>query len=247
MNFVAPDFMPVLPEIFLLTMTCLVLVIDVFLEQRQRHITYGLAQLTLLGVALLVLLTYARAPTTTMFGHYVKDAMGDLLKFCICLASAAAFLYSRDYLRQRDLFKGEYYVLGLFGVLGMMVMVSAHSLLSVYLGLELLSLSLYALVAVDRDSPVASEAAMKYFVLGSLASGMLLYGISMVYGATGSIDLQVVADAVARQGTNDLVLVFGLVFLVVGLSFKLGAVPLSWAPCRSTCGCRKSIRALPHR
>ncbi|HRD67206.1 MAG TPA: NADH-quinone oxidoreductase subunit NuoN [Candidatus Competibacter sp.] len=231
MNFVAPDFMPVLPEIFLLTMTCLVLVIDVFLEQRQRHITYGLAQLTLLGVALLVLLTYARAPTTTMFGHYVKDAMGDLLKFCICLASAAAFLYSRDYLRQRDLFKGEYYVLGLFGVLGMMVMVSAHSLLSVYLGLELLSLSLYALVAVDRDSPVASEAAMKYFVLGSLASGMLLYGISMVYGATGSIDLQVVADAVARQGTNDLVLVFGLVFLVVGLSFKLGAVPFHmWLP-----------------
>ena len=230
MNFVAPDFMPVLPEIFLLTMTCLVLVIDVFLEQRQRHITYGLAQLTLLGVALLVLLTYARAPTTTMFGHYVKDAMGDLLKFCICLASAAAFLYSRDYLRQRDLFKGEYYVLGLFGVLGMMVMVSAHSLLSVYLGLELLSLSLYALVAVDRDSPVASEAAMKYFVLGSLASGML-YGISMVYGATGSIDLQVVADAVARQGTNDLVLVFGLVFLVVGLSFKLGAVPFHmWLP-----------------
>lgn len=231
MNFVAPDFVPVLPEIFLLTMTCLVLVIDVFLEQRQRHITYGLAQLTLLGAALLVLLTYARAPTTTMFGHYVKDAMGDLLKFCICLASAAAFLYSRDYLRQRDLFKGEYYVLGLFGVLGMMVMVSAHSLLSVYLGLELLSLSLYALVAVDRDSPVASEAAMKYFVLGSLASGMLLYGISMVYGATGSVDLQVVADAVARQGTNDLVLVFGLVFLVVGLSFKLGAVPFHmWLP-----------------
>lgn len=231
MNFVAPDFMPVLPEIFLLTMTCLVLVIDVFLEQRQRHITYGLAQFALLGVALLVLLTYARAPTTTMFGHYVKDAMGDLLKFCICLASAAAFLYSRDYLRQRGLFKGEYYVLGLFGVLGMMVMVSAHSLLSAYLGLELLSLSLYALVAIDRDSPVASEAAMKYFVLGSLASGMLLYGISMVYGATGSVDLRVVADAVAKQGTNDLVLVFGLVFLVVGLSFKLGAVPFHmWLP-----------------
>ncbi|HOW77321.1 MAG TPA: NADH-quinone oxidoreductase subunit NuoN [Candidatus Competibacteraceae bacterium] len=231
MNFVAPDFMPVLPEIFVLTLTCLILVIDVFLEQRQRHITYGLAQLTLLGAALLTLLTYSQAPVTTMFGHYIKDAMGDLLKLFIYLASAAVFLYSRDYLRQRNLFKGEYYVLGLFGVLGMMIMVSAHSLLSVYLGLELLSLSLYALVATDRDSPVASEAAMKYFVLGSLASGMLLYGISMIYGATGSVDLQVVADAVGQQGANNLVLVFGLVFLVVGLAFKLGAVPFHmWLP-----------------
>ncbi len=157
--------------------------------------------------------------------------MGDLLKLCIYLASAAVFLYSRDYLRRRDLFKGEYYVLGLFGVLGMMIMVSAHSLLSVYLGLEMLSLSLYALVAIDRDSPVASEAAMKYFVLGSLASGMLLYGISMVYGATGSIDIQLLADAVAKQGLGNPVLVFGLVFLVVGLSFKLGAVPFHmWVP-----------------
>ncbi|MGB5065471.1 MAG: NADH-quinone oxidoreductase subunit NuoN [Candidatus Competibacter sp.] len=231
MNFVAPDFVPVLPELFVLAMACLVLVVDVFLEQRQRHITYGLAQLTLLGVALLTLLTYAQAPVTTMFGHYVKDAMGDLLKLFIYLTTAIGFLYSRDYLRQRDLFKGEYYVLGLFGVLGMMVMVSAHSLLSVYLGLELLSLSLYALVATDRDSPVSSEAAMKYFVLGSLASGMLLYGISMIYGATGSVDLQVVADAVSRQGPDNLVLVFGLVFLVVGLSFKLGAVPFHmWLP-----------------
>jgi NADH-quinone oxidoreductase subunit N len=231
MNFVAPDFMPVLPELFILTMTCLILVIDVFLEQRQRHITYGLAQLTLLGAALLTLATYAHAPVTTMFGHYIKDAMGDLLKIFIYLTSAAVFLYSRDYLRRCDLFKGEYYVLGLFGVLGMMIMVSAHSLLSVYLGLELLSLSLYALVAIDRDSPVASEAAMKYFVLGSLASGMLLYGISMIYGVTGSIDLQVVSDAVARQGMNNPVLVFGLVFLVVGLSFKLGAVPFHmWLP-----------------
>ena len=231
MNFVAPDFMPVLPELFVLTMTCLVLVVDVFLEQRQRHITYGLAQLTLLGAALLTLVTYAHAPVTTMFGHYVKDTMGDLLKLFIYLSSAAVFLYSRDYLRRRNLFKGEYYVLGLFGVLGMMVMVSAHSLLSVYLGLELLSLSLYALVVVDRDSPVASEAAMKYFVLGSLASGMLLYGISMIYGATGSVDLQLVADAAGKQGVDNLVLVFGLVFLVVGLSFKLGAVPFHmWLP-----------------
>ena len=231
MNFVAPDFTPVLPELFVLIMACAVLVIDVFLEQRQRHITYGLAQLTLLGAALLTMATYAQTTTVAMFGHYVKDAMGDLLKLFVYLASAAALLYSRDYLRQRDLFKGEYFVLTLFGVLGMMIMVSAHSLLSVYLGLELLSLSLYALVAADRDSPVASEAAMKYFVLGSLASGMLLYGISMLYGATGSIDLQTVADAVAKQGASNGVLVFGLVFMVVGLAFKLGAVPFHmWLP-----------------
>lgn len=231
MNFVAPDFTPVLPELFVLIMACAVLVIDVFLEQRQRHITYGLAQLTLLGAAVLTMATYAQTTTVAMFGHYVKDAMGDLLKLFVYLASAAALLYSRDYLRQRDLFKGEYFVLTLFGVLGMMIMVSAHSLLSVYLGLELLSLSLYALVAADRDSPVASEAAMKYFVLGSLASGMLLYGISMLYGATGGIDLQTVADAVAKQGASNVVLVFGLVFVVVGLAFKLGAVPFHmWLP-----------------
>lgn len=231
MNFVAPDFMPVLPEIFVLTLVCCILVVDVFLEQSQRHITYGLAQITLLGAALITLFTYAQAPVTTMFGHYIKDAMGDLLKLFIYLASAVVFLYSRDYLRQRNLFKGEYYILGLFGVLGMMVMVSAHSLLTVYLGLELLSLSLYALVATDRDSPIASEAAMKYFVLGSLASGMLLYGISMIYGATGSVDLQAIADAVSQQGAGNMVLVFGLVFLVVGLAFKLGAVPFHmWLP-----------------
>jgi NADH-quinone oxidoreductase subunit N len=232
MNFVPPDFMPLLPELFVLTLACFILVVDVFLEERQRHITYGLTQLTLLGAALLTLATYAHAPVTTMFGHYVRDAMGDVLKLCIYLATAAVFLYSRDYLRQRDLFKGEYYVLGLFGVLGMMVMVSAHSLLSVYLGLELLSLSLYALVAFNRDSPTASEAAMKYFVLGSIASGMLLYGISMIYGATGSVDLQIIADAViVAPGTENLVLVFGLVFLVVGLAFKLGAVPFHmWVP-----------------
>ena len=151
MNFVAPDFTPVLPELLVCIMACAVLVLDVFLEQRQRHITYGLAQLTLLGAALLTMATYAQTTTVAMFGHYVKDAMGDLLKLFVYLASAAALLYSRDYLRQRDLFKGEYFVLTLFGVLGMMIMVSAHSLLSVYLGLALLSLSLYALVAADRD------------------------------------------------------------------------------------------------
>ena len=231
MNFVAPDLTPALPELFVAAMICLVLVVDVFLRQEQREITYWLAQATLAGAALLTFLTYAAEPTLTFDGHYIKDALGDLLKLGIYLASAAVFLYSRDYLLARDLFKGEYYVLGLFGVLGMMIMVSGHSLLSMYLGLELLSLSLYAMVAIDRDSAVASEAAMKYFVLGALASGLLLYGISMLYGATGgSLTIDAIAAAVVGSGGN-LVLVFGLVFVVVGLGFKLGAVPFHmWLP-----------------
>ena len=231
MNFVVPDFAPALPEIFVLGMACLILVVDVFLDQRQRHWTYMLTQLTL-GVSLLIsLATYASEPVVAFNGHYIKDALGDLLKICIYIAAAGCFLHARDYLRDRDLFKGEYFVLGLFGVLGMMIVVSAHSFLTIYLGLELLALCQYALVAIDRDSPRSCEAAMKFFVLGSLASGMLLYGISMLYGATGSLDIQQVAVAVAEQGTDNLVLVFGLVFLVVGIGFKLGTVPFHmWVP-----------------
>jgi NADH-quinone oxidoreductase subunit N len=154
-----------------------------------------------------------------------------VLKISVLLVTSAGFLYARDYLRDRGLFRGEFFVLGLFAVLGMMVLVSAASLLTLYLGLELLSLCLYALVAFDRDSPTASEAAMKYFVLGALASGMLLYGMSMLYGATGSLNLAEIAAALSGRGTDDLVLVFGVVFLVVGVGFKLGAVPFHmWIP-----------------
>lgn len=231
MNFVAPDFMPVLPELFVFLMACATLTIDLFLQQNQRHITYIMSQCTIIGAAILTWATYTQVPVVTLSDHFIRDAMGDVLKFFVYLASFAVFLYSRDYLQRLNLFKGEYYTLGLFGILGMLVMISAQSLLSVYLGLELLSLSLYALVAIDRDSEVASEAAMKYFVLGSLASGMLLYGISMIYGATGSVELQAIANSVARQGADNIVLVFGLVFLVAGLAFKLGAVPFHmWVP-----------------
>lgn len=231
MNFVAPDFTPALPELFVLGMACLILVIDVYLEQHQRHISYLLSQATLIGAALITLAAYTTTPILAFDGHYIKDAMSDILKMGIYIASGTVFLYSQKYLRDRNLFKGEYYILGLFGVLGMMIMVSAHSFLTVYLGLELLSLCLYAMVAFDRDSPIASEAAMKYFVLGALASGMLLYGISMLYGATGSLDIGAVGLAVTEQGSDNLVLVFGLVFLVVGLAFKLGVVPFHmWLP-----------------
>ncbi|MFN2310169.1 MAG: NADH-quinone oxidoreductase subunit NuoN, partial [Gammaproteobacteria bacterium] len=168
---------------------------------------------------------------TVLNGTFVADPMATLLKSFIYVVTFGAFVYARDYLRVRDLFKGEYYVLGLFGMLGMMVMVSAHSLLTIYLGLELLSLSLYALVAFSRDDARATEAAMKYFVLGALASGMLLYGMSMVYGLTGSLDIAEIGAAIAERGLQDIVLIFALVFIILGLAFKLGAVPFHmWLP-----------------
>ena len=157
--------------------------------------------------------------------------MSDVLIGFTLLITLLTFVYSREYLRSRGLLCGEYYALALFAVLGMLVMISANSFLTVYLGLELLALSLYALVAFDRDSKSGAEAAMKYFVLGALGSGMLLYGISMIYGATGSIELATVAKAVAAQGMGNKVLVFGLAFLVVGIGFKFGAVPFHmWVP-----------------
>ncbi|HMV38305.1 NADH-quinone oxidoreductase subunit NuoN [Plasticicumulans sp.] len=231
MTFVPPDLMPALPEIFVATMACLVLVIDVYLPEARRTTTLWLSIATLLFAALLTLATAPEARVPGFHGHFVRDAMGDVLKIGVYLSMAAALLYSRDYLRNRTLFKGEYYVLALFAVLGMMVMISAASFLTVYLGLELLSLSLYALVAFDREDGRCSESAMKYFVLGALASGMLLYGISMMYGATGSLNLASVAQAIAGKGDKTLVLIFGTAFLVVGLAFKLGAVPFHmWLP-----------------
>ncbi len=231
MQFEMSSLIPVLPEVFLLTMACVVLVVDLFLKDEQRIVSYALAQITLLLAAGLTM-AVGGAETQIIFdNHVIRDPMSDLLKTTICLVSAGAFLYAKDYLRDRDLFKGEYYALGLFAVLGMMVMVSANSFLTIYLGLELLSLSLYAMVAFNRDSKAGSEAAMKYFVLGAIASGMLLYGISMIYGATGSIVFQEVAKGMANPDMNEMVMVFGLVFVVIGLSFKLGAVPFHmWVP-----------------
>lgn len=232
MNFVMPDFMPVLPEIFLLSMTCIVLVIDLFLKQEQRNVTYYLAQASLLGAIVLTLWLNDGQTHLTFLNSVVVDPMANLLKVGVFIITMVGFVYSRPYLRTRDLFKGEYYVLGLFGVLGMMIMISAYSFLTIYLGLELLSLSLYALVAFNRDNVQASEAAMKYFVLGAIASGMLLYGISMLYGVTGSLDIiEVSAYLIRHAGDMSIPLVFALVFVVVGLAFKLGAVPFHmWVP-----------------
>ena len=231
MSFVSPDFVPVVPEMVLASLACLVLVVDVYLPERYRLFSYQLAQAGLVLTGVLVVALFPDSPQITFADTFVSDKMSAVLKLFILVLSFGAFLYSKAYLRDRQLFRGEYYVLGMTAVTGMMVLVSAHSLLTVYLGLELLSLSLYALVAMHRDSVFASEAAMKYFVLGALASGILLYGMSMLYGVTGTLDLAVLAEAVESRTDQNIVLVLGLVFVMVGVSFKLGAVPFHmWVP-----------------
>ena len=231
MNFDFVDMIPALPEIFVLSMTCLILVIDLFLSDDNRIVSYLLTQATLLGATVLTVSLHSAGTQITFNNMFINDSMSDVLKVFIYLVSAVAFLYSREYLRQRQLFRGEYFVLGLFAVLGMMIMVSANSMLLIYLGLETLSLCLYAMVALNRDAEQPAEAAMKYFVLGAIASGMLLYGMSMIYGVTGSLDLAAIAMFIQQSQANDIVLVFGLTFVIIGLAFKLGAVPFHmWIP-----------------
>ncbi len=220
-----------LPEIFLLCMACAILVIDVFLREEQRNVSYVLSQLTLLATFVLVLAGRTDQRLLAFNDMFVQDALADTLKLFILAIIFVVFVYSREYLRERDIFKGEFYVLGLFGVLGMMLMVSSSNMLLLYLGLELLSLCLYAMVAFNRDNGDASEAAMKYFVLGAIASGMLLYGMSILYGLSGSLDITVIAKTTIVGGASNIGLVFALVFIIVALSFKLGAVPFHmWLP-----------------
>ena len=232
MNIVMPNFAPAIPEIFVLSMACIILIADLYISDDNRFITYLLSLATLVGASLLTINLHTGESVLTFNGTYISDTMGDVLKIFIYLVTGVVFIYARGYLQDRNMFKGEFYVLGLFGVLGMMVMVSAHNFLTIYLGLELLALSLYALVAMHRDSQDASEAAMKYFVLGALASGMLLYGMSLLYGVTGTLDIAEFRTNISQIGDpNQIVLVLGLVLVIVGLAFKLGAVPFHmWIP-----------------
>ena len=232
-----PDFALALPEIVLLAGACALLIFDLFARGERREGSVRFAGLVLLATAaatLFVLLGTGGALAYTFNGLYVADVMALLLKLGATLAVALALAYSRRYLHDRGLLKGELLALLLFALLGMMVMMSANSLLTLYLGLELLSLCLYSLVALNRDSPVSTEAAMKYFVLGALASGLLLYGMSMIYGATGTLTITEVARQVANLQANSAqhgFLVFGVVFLIAGLAFKLGVVPFHmWIP-----------------
>jgi NADH-quinone oxidoreductase subunit N len=223
---------PAYPELFLLAMVCVILIADLFVSDENRVVTYALTQVSL-GVAFFItLLTSGTEPVTTFSGMFVDDTMSDALKLLLYLGVMTMLVYSRAYISLRGLNRGEFFVLVLFATLGMMVMISASHLLTLYLGLELFSLALYSMVALQRDSATATEAAMKYFVLGALASGMLLYGMSMLYGATGALGIAQLAEQIA-SGTlqQSVVAKFGLVFIVAGIGFKLGAVPFHmWVP-----------------
>ncbi len=226
-----PDFLPAVPEMVLAGMACLVLLVDLYFGRRHRMSVFLLAQAALVISALLCIALFPQEPVTTFDGSFKSDAMGAVLKVFVILVTYFVLFYSKVYLDERDLHKGEYYVLALFAVLGMMILVSAGSLLTLYLGLELMSLCLYALVAMNRESSAASEAAMKYFVLGALASGCLLYGMSLLYGATGTLDLERIREFGTDGAELDIILVLGLVFTVVGVAFKLGAAPFHmWVP-----------------
>jgi NADH-quinone oxidoreductase subunit N len=225
------SLVPLLPEIVLLAAACVILLVDAFLAESRRHVGFWLTQAALFAGAWITLTTFEPVPVFAVNALFVDDMFADLLKFISYFAVSAMLFYSRGYLAVRGLFRGETFVLTLFALLGMMVMISANSFLTLYLGLELQALSLYAMVAMHRRSNDASEAAMKYFVLGALASGMLLYGMSMVYGATGSLDVYHIARVVLGGGGNRTIMLFGLVFIVSGIAFKLGAAPYHmWLP-----------------
>ena len=220
-----------LPEIVVLAAASLILLIDLFVPDDRRYVSYWLAQLALLVATCVTLTTLRLDAITGYHGMVIDDMLADFLRIACFVAVSLMLFYSRSYMIARGIFRGDVFVLTLFALLGMQVMITGNNFLTLYLGLELLSLSLYALVAAQRDDPRGAEAAMKYFVLGALASGMLLYGLSMIYGTTGSLDLATVARAIYGRHESTLLLTFGLVFVVSGLAFKLAVVPYHmWVP-----------------
>jgi NADH-quinone oxidoreductase subunit N len=222
---------PAVPEIVLALLIFTLLIIDLTLGEDERHVTYWLTLVSLVGTAMLTCFTVGRPMVVTFNGMFVSDLMSQVLKVATLLTVAATLMLGRTYLSLRGLLTGEFLCLALFGTLGMMLMISAHHFLTLYLGLELMALSQYAVVALQRDSVRATEAGMKYFVLGALSSGLLLYGLSMIYGATGSLELTRVAFAIEHGQSQQMLGVFGLVFVVAGIAFKLGAAPFHmWIP-----------------
>ena len=220
-----------LPEIFMMVMACIVLLVSAFMGKDSSSVSYWLSQFTLLITAFIIYLSISGTGGITFYGSYIKDPLSDILKLSICIINIFVLSYSWYYLKVRNLFNGEYYALATFATLGMLIMVSSTHFITLYLGLELLSLCLYAMVAMKRKSAMATEAAMKYFILGALASGMLLYGMSIIYGATGSLSLASISTAIQIGHLDNTVLSFGLVFLTIGIGFKFGAVPFHmWLP-----------------
>jgi len=232
-NFNVAELIFALPELFLLFAISLILLFDLFVSQRLKQFTYYLTQLALLITGLLAF-NLIGENATIFSGTFVLDSLGSTFKVFILGFAIIALVYTRHYLKAHDLLRNEYFILAMMSILGMMVMVSGHSLLTLYLGLEIMSLSLYALIATARDRASAIEAALKYFVLGAIASGLLLYGMSMIYGISGSLDIAQIssfASASTLGSQQTLILNFGLVFLVIGIAFKLGAVPFHmWVP-----------------
>ncbi len=224
------DLLPMIPEIFVCSAAFMLLLVDLFISPQRRGLVHFLSLLVLLAAAILTGREMA-GPTISVFGDmFIRDYAADVMKLAMYAVTGVALIYGRSYMNERGLLKGEFYPIVLFALLGMMILVSAGNMVTIYLGLELLALSSYGLVAIDRDSPRGAEAAMKYFVLGALASGMLLYGMSMIYGATGTLDLGQVFAASASSGDRSLLL-FGVVFVIVGIGFKLGAAPFHmWVP-----------------
>lgn len=223
------DLWPLLPELVLAGAAFALLLFDLFFDARQQGRTQLLSMLVLMGVGLLAA-TGAGGNGIVMHEMFVRDGLANLAKGVICFASAAVLAYGFVYFKEHGSYKGEVPVLVLFATLGMMLQVSSNNLVMVYIGLEMLTLCSYALVAMERESPLATEAGMKYFVLGALSSGMLLYGMSLVYGATGSLDLSAIRVA-AEGGDHAQLLMAGMVFMVAGVAFKLGAAPFHmWLP-----------------
>ena len=223
------------PEFWVLIMACVVMVADLFISEERRGIIHMLAMLTLVFAGIITLrhdyLVEGTRAVTAFNGAFIRDSMGDILKVFSFVMFGLIFTFAKHYLRSFGLFRSDFYTLSLFALLGIMLLISANSMLMIFLGLEMVTLATYALVAFNRKSGTGSEAAMKYFVLGAMASGMLLYGMSMIYGATGSLGLVEIAQAINSGSPNQTLLVFGLVFVVVGIGFKFGAVPFHmWIP-----------------
>ncbi|AXE62624.1 NADH-quinone oxidoreductase subunit NuoN [Candidatus Thioglobus sp. NP1] len=232
-NFNASELLFALPELFLLSAIAIILLFDLFISDRLKHITYYLSQLALLLTGFSVFNLIGES-AIIFSGTFVLDTLGSTFKVFILGFAIIALAYTRHYLKVHDLLRNEYFILAMMSILGMLIMVSGHSLLTLYLGLEIMSLSLYALIATARDRTAAIEAALKYFVLGAIASGLLLYGMSMIYGISGSLNIAQIsnfASAATLGSQQTLILNFGLVFLVIGVAFKLGAVPFHmWVP-----------------
>ena len=221
-----------LPEMIILTTACVALLADLFLRHRFKSIAFSCATLGLVLAGIVSFLFLGQYNVVIFNGLFISDDTAQLMKIFIYISVFLSFFYSRQYIQERQMPTGDYYVLGLFSTLGMMTLVSAHSLLTIYLGLELLSLPLYALTAIRRANSDSSEAAMKYFVMGAIASGMLLYGISLLYGATGKLDLLDIANVIAQNWNEQSGLIsFALVFILAGVGFKLAAMPFHmWVP-----------------